>query len=102
MSNLEGKELSFEAKSAIVAILLVIIIIAGVAASTKIWEQCEEDRIRNKVHSYNIITINGIDYETDKIKEIDLTHSYAVDTVTFILSDGTEIFVSVDNWTLKD
>lgn len=103
MTNSEKEDLIFEIKAAIVAILLTAAVIVGVVVACKVWEHREEDEIRNKVHSYNIITLNGVDYETDKIKEIDLiTRSYEADTVTFTLSDGTEVSVSVGNWTLKN
>lgn len=103
MTDSEKKELSFEIKAAIVAILLTAAVIVGVVVACKAWEHSEEDRIRDKVYSYKTITLNGIDYETDKIREIDLTvRSYEADTVTFTLSDGTEVSVSVDNWTLKN
>lgn len=103
MTNSEKEDLIFEIKAAIVAILLTAAVIVGVVVACKAWEHREEDEIRNKVHSYNIITLNGVDYETDKIKEIDLiTRSYEADTVTFTLSDGTEVSVSVGNWTLKN
>jgi hypothetical protein len=103
MTNSEKEDLIFEIKTAIVAILLTGAVIVGVVVACKAWEHREEDEIRNKVHSYKTITLNGVDYETDKIKEIDLiTRSYEADTVTFTLSDGTEVSVSIGNWTLKD
>ncbi len=103
MSNSEKEDVIFELKTAIVVILFTAVVIIGAAVTAKVWEHREEDKIRDKVHSYNIITLNGVDYETDKIKEIDLvTRSYEADTVTFTLSDGTEVSVSVGNWTLKD
>lgn len=103
MTNSEEEDLIFEIKATIVAIVLTAAVIVGVVVACKAWEHREEDRIRDKVHSYKTITLNGVDYETDKIKEIDLvTRSYEADTVTFTLSDGTEVSVSIDNWTLKD
>lgn len=103
MTNSEKEDLIFEIKTAIVVILITAVVIVGVVVATIVSEHHEEDEIRNKVHSYNIITLNGVDYETDKIKEIDLNRrSYEADIVTFTLSNGTEVSVSVGNWTLKD
>ena len=103
MTNSEKEDLIFEIKAAIVVILIIAAVIVGTIVACKAWEHSEEDEIRNKVYSYKTITLNGVDYETDKIKEIDLTvRSYEADTVTFILSDGAEVSVSVDNWTLKN
>lgn len=103
MTNSEKEDLIFEIKATIVAIVLTVAVIVGVVVACKAWEHREEDRIRNKVHSYKTITLNGVDYETDKIKEIDLvTRSYEADTVTFTLDNGTEVSVSIGNWTLKD
>lgn len=103
MTNSEKEDLIFEIKAAIVVILITAAVIIGVVVAAKASEHHEEDEIRNKVYSYKTITLNGVDYETDKIKEIDLDcRSYEADVVTFTLSNGTEVSVSVGNWTLKN
>lgn len=70
-----------------------------------IWgkENNARQRYMEEFSSYTIININGMDYETDNIKSVEVECiPHCPDKIVIELKDDTIILFSGDNYTLKD
>lgn len=86
----------------IIGVIFIASFIFGVITTGTYFQHKSERELREKIYSYNTITVNGEVFKTSEIINIDVQEHYnANNTVIFSMSDGTEVEIQEGSWTLK-
>lgn len=92
-----------EVKEFIAVIILFIVCIGILLGIIKLKANSNEKDFMTEISSYETISINGENYDTDEVVTV-TSHVgiYEEDAYEIILKDGTKIYFSANGYTLKD
>lgn len=92
-----------EVKEFIAVFILFIVCIGILLGIIKLKANSNEKDFMTEISSYETISINGENYDTDEVVTV-TSHVgiYEEDAYEIILKDGTKIYFSANGYTLKD
>lgn len=92
-----------EVKEFVAVIILFIVCIGILLGIVKLKANSNEKDFMTEISSYETISINGENYDTDEVVTV-TSHVgiYEEDAYEIILKDGTKIYFSANGYTLKD
>lgn len=92
-----------EVKEFVAVIILFVVCIGILIGVIKLKANSNEKDFMTEISSYETISINGEDYDTDEVVTV-TSHVgiYEEDAYEIILKDGTKIYFSANGYTLKD
>lgn len=95
--------MSEEVKEFIAVLILFVVCIGILLGVIKLKANSNEKDFMTEISSYETISINGEDYNTDEVTTV-TSHPgiYEEDAYEIILKDGTKIYFSANGYTLKD
>lgn len=88
----------------VAAVLILFVVCIGVLLGViKLKANSNEKDFMTEISSYETISINGENYDTDEVVTV-TSHVgiYEEDAYEIILKDGTKIYFSANGYTLKD
>jgi len=92
-----------EVKEFVAVIILFIVCIGILLGIVKLKANSNEKDFMTEISSYETISINGEDYDTDEVVTVtSRVGIYEEDAYEIILKDGTKIYFSANGYTLKD
>lgn len=87
-----------------IAVFIIFCIAVGLLVGSIKWKANKNEKeFMTEISSYETISINGEDYNTDEVTSV-TSHPgvYEEDAYEIILKDGTKIHFSANGYTLKD
>lgn len=87
-----------------IAVFIIFWIAIGLLVGVLKWKASDNEKdFMIEISSYETISINGEDYNTDEVTSV-ISHAgvYEEDAYEIILKDGTKIYFSANGYTLKD
>lgn len=87
-----------------IAVLVLFVVCMGILIGIiKLKANSNEKDFMTEISSYETISINGENYDTDEVVTV-TSHVgiYEEDAYEIILKDGTKIYFSANGYTLKD
>lgn len=87
-----------------IAVFIIFWIAVGLLVGAIKWKANKNEKeFMTEISSYETISINGEDYNTDEVTSV-TSHPgvYEEDAYEIILKDGTKIYFSANGYTLKD
>lgn len=87
-----------------IAVFIIFWIAIGLLVGAIKWKgNSNEKDFMTEISSYETISINGEDYNTDEVTSV-TSHVgiYEEDAYEIVLKDGTKIYFSANGYTLKD
>lgn len=87
-----------------IAVFVIFWIAVGLLVGAVKWKSNSNEKdFMTEISSYETISINGEDYNTDEVTSV-TSHVgiYEEDAYEIILKDGTKIYFSANGYTLKD
>ena len=92
-----------EVKEFIAVLVLFVVCIGILIGIIKLKANSNEKDFMTEISSYETISINGENYDTDEVVTV-TSHVgiYEEDAYEIVLKDGTKIYFSANGYTLKD
>ena len=92
-----------EIKEFIAVFILFVVCVGILLGIIKLKANSNEKDFMTEISSYETISINGENYDTDEVVTV-TSHVgiYEEDAYEIILKDGTKIYFSANGYTLKD
>ena len=92
-----------EVKEFIAVFILFVVCVGILLGIIKLKANSNEKDFMTEISSYETISINGENYDTDEVVTV-TSHVgiYEEDAYEIILKDGTKIYFSANGYTLKD